>query len=133
MKFPDVLARIREIAGAITASAAVLALFGTLFYSAGWIVSRGVAKADAAEDAQQKANEVRAELLTVQQGIYAELKRDDEARLQQDVEILALQIESLEANPDRSEHENTQLRILHRQLELKLGELSAMLEAKAAP
>jgi hypothetical protein len=133
MNFAAIIGKMKEISGAITASAAAFAVIGGVIYSTGWIVTRSAAKADAQEVAQQKANEVYKELLVVQQNIYDELKKDDEARLQQDIQILALQIEGLESNPDRSDYENTNLRILHTQLELKQGELSKMLEAKAAP
>jgi tRNA A37 N6-isopentenylltransferase MiaA len=123
------MSRFREVTSTITQSAAVFGLLGVLFYSTGWVVSRAVARADAAEDAQQKANEVRAELLTVQQKIYDKLEDQDQARVKQDIEILALQIESLESKPDRSDYENVNLRILNQQLVLKQAELSKMLES----
>lgn len=116
---------IKDIAQYITAVAAAAGVIGGIVYSTGWVIN----KAQAEEVAQQKANEVYKELLVVQQKIYEELKEDDEARLHQDIQILALQIEGLESKPARSDYENIQLRILNQQLALKQAELSKMLEA----
>lgn len=110
---------VKDWATTITACGAAAALIYGVGLKTGWIIG----ESEAEEIAQQKAN-------VVQQQLYEAQQDNEQARLEQDITILLMQMNFLLTKPERSEFDDMQLKIWQDSIAMKQQRIAELNEAE---